>query len=375
MSARSPAFRRDPDDSADPRLRLGRGRRGVRFRFSLPSPLLLTAVLVFVVLPLLWPALERQPVDPSARAAFQMPADVTDVAVSDDGRRMAAICRARPVWTWERDSQSSSQWSLEILPEHESLGSRCVTMDPAGSTLAVGNLDGTVSLWSLTDDRRLAVLPAGEDMVLALAFSDDGRVLATANVEAEIRLWDVAARRQVGLLRSHQGPVTTLAFAPDGRLLASGSEDGTIRLWNLDDLHGGAGFVRDEGFVLGAGSIVLAVAFSPDGRLLASSSLSDHGARLWDLGARSTLGVLRGDMHSLICIRFTADSRNLIGGDEHGRVSLWGIDQAAPKAAFRAHKGWVKSLALASSGQTLITGGNDGYIRLWDISRALPRGS
>ena len=33
-----------------------------------------------------------------------------------------------------------------------------------------------------------------------------------------------------------------------------------------------------------------------------------------------------------------------------------------------AHEGWVKGLAVSSTGETLVTGGNDGLVKVWDLA-------
>jgi WD40 repeat protein len=68
-------------------------------------------------------------------------------------------------------------------------------------------------------------------IIMAIAFSPDGKTLATASLDHTVKLWSVAIGQEVATLKGHRGPVSGLAFSRDGTLLVSSSEDKTIRLW------------------------------------------------------------------------------------------------------------------------------------------------
>jgi WD40 repeat protein len=72
-------------------------------------------------------------------------------------------------------------------------------------------------------------------VVLAVAFSPDGKTLASGSNDDTIILWDVASRRRIGRpLARHTDQVKALAFSPDGKTLATGSADHTIVLWDIN---------------------------------------------------------------------------------------------------------------------------------------------
>jgi hypothetical protein len=91
--------------------------RSARFKFYLPSPFLLAIVLVFVVLPLVWPESDDPPPSPSARAVFDLAADVSSLTISADAQHLAATCRDRPVWVWVQGREVNWAGSLQgLLP-------------------------------------------------------------------------------------------------------------------------------------------------------------------------------------------------------------------------------------------------------------------
>ena len=106
----------------------------------------------------------------------------------------------------------------------------CVTFSPDGQTLAVGNEDGSVMLWSVSTRKLSGTLKGTAGRIYSIAFPPDGRTLVTANQNAP-GLWHLATGQEMASLRGHQSAVESVAFSPDGLVLASASGDKTVRLW------------------------------------------------------------------------------------------------------------------------------------------------
>ena len=337
----------------------GPGSRIGRLRLSLPSPFVLVVVLVFIVLPLVWPETGDPLPGPTLRAVLDLSSDVSSLAISSHGDRLVATSRNRPICVWDQDREAG--WKESRLPLHQPCGARSLCVSPDGTLLAAGNVDGSISLWDLATDQPRLTLQSGKEMILGVAFSPDGATLAACSSDSRIYVWEVASGRLQVALEGHHGPVTALAFSLDGHTLASGGEDQTVRLWDV-------GNQRQTALLLGHNEVVLAVAFSSDGRFVASSSLCDQGIRLWDVGEKQSCGMLRGKVLTITCLAFLPDGQGLIAGDEHGTVTLWNLSRHREQTDFSAHQGWVKGLAISSEGRQLVTGGNDGLVRIWDLA-------
>jgi WD40 repeat protein len=113
-----------------------------------------------------------------------------------------------------------------------------LAISPDGRLVAASSSDRTVWLWQVETGKALGAM-RGQGPIFQVAFTPDGRRLVTVGPNSgeggEIRVHDVAARQEVGTLPGHDDDVNGLCvLARTGQLL-TGSNDGTLKLWKVPD--------------------------------------------------------------------------------------------------------------------------------------------
>lgn len=196
--------------------------------------------------------------------------------------------------------------------------------------------------------------------VLSIAFTPNGKLLAMGDTNGEIRLYQVTDGKQVLAFQGHTNWVPSLAFNPDGSILASSSSDHTVKLWNastgqcLQTLHGH----EHE---------VWAVAFSPDGNTLVSGS-NDRTMKLWNVSTGQCWQTFQGHTSWIVCAIFTLDGQTLVSGGDDDTIRLWDISSGECLKILRGHRDGIRSLTISPDGQTIASSSDDQTVKLWDIN-------
>ena len=203
-------------------------------------------------------------------------------------RRASLDFREPPIFVWSPDGRllattsttdnpplkiftaATNRMCVASFPEGKRAGNWTAVFSPDGATLAIGSLNGELTLWDVERLRPCASVQAHPDAVFGLAFAPDGRSIATAAGDRMIRIWDAQTLKERLTIPGHQGIVRAVAFCPDGRTLASVSDDGTLRLWDTETWQEIFALEAHKG---GAGQL----AFSADGQLLVTGGSSESG--------------------------------------------------------------------------------------------------
>ena len=291
-------------------------------------------------------------------------------------------------------------------------GSRVLCLDPHGSVLECGGLDGLprrrmsvaagavtlaatadhrllvcggpdfASVWDASDRWTLLrtiggeqVLPAIDDdptgppvdAVLALAFSPDGTFLASGSGRAsrggEIKLWNVADGTLVRSLdQPHSDTVVSLAFSRDGASLASG---GTDRLAKMHDVASGATVKSFEGHT----GHVLGVAWQANGRRLVTAG-ADNVLKVWDVTTGEQQRTIGGLGREATGVRFLGEGEEIAATSGDATVRVFNAASGGEVRRLQGAGDFVQSIAVA--GSTLAVGSQDGRMLIWAVENPQP---
>jgi WD40 repeat protein len=150
---------------------------------------------------------------------------VNSLAFSDDGKLLAAAGSDRAV-VWDAATTKITR----VLPVAE-LGAQAIAFNPHGTTLAIGQTDGSDVIYDLRTGERVARF-AHAGSIDSIGFSPDGKLLASASLDGSVTVWDVNRKEAVADLRGSV-PAFAVRFSPDGKLVAVGDSSGAVVLWDV----------------------------------------------------------------------------------------------------------------------------------------------
>jgi WD40 repeat protein len=242
---------------------------------------------------------------------------------------------------------------------------------PDGRTLASASADGTARLWDVPTGRLRAKLQSPEERATCVAFSPDGKTLAVGygGQRGYMQVWDIGGERLVEGWAPHGERTNSVAFHPTERILATAGDSPEWQLRELDARGGSAGLdIRYRGR---KSRLAKAAAFTNDGSQFAvlyvrPAVVEVHGQRQpgnWRSLRRVNSFQWSESWGHAFC--FSPDDQSMAVGMELD-ASIWTMTANRPPVTWTAHDAAVLGVAFTRDGGTLLTGGADGLVRFWD---------
>ena len=105
-----------------------------------------------------------------------------------------------------------------------------LAFDPAGTRLALGSWNDTVTVLDVATDKLVLELVGHTRGVSGLAYSPDGRYIATTSTDNSMRIWDPTTGQLLQVDHDEFGTGSP-AFSADSQLVAESNGDAQIRVW------------------------------------------------------------------------------------------------------------------------------------------------
>ena len=190
---------------------------------------------------------------------------------SPDGQRLAVGNRNAETVIFE----TATARPLQVLPKTCTQG---LQFHPAGHTLAVAYVDGSLALWRVADGRLMQTRATSAEELYSVDWSPDGSLLATAGLKGKLTIWDP---RDLTILREMDAPhwVIRVRFSPDGlNLHYAGGDQGITAARHLG--------------VFWCRRVALLAPQSPAALIPTHHPRSPLGGSIPDPGGRSVIAVI-----------------------------------------------------------------------------------
>lgn len=282
---------------------------------------------------------------------------VTRLDISSDGTRLVISDNMGRVSVRDADSGDVQlEWRVDI-PEGRT-GVPDVKFSRDGRIIAVGALDGPISLHDAETGALIRRLAGHTNCVTAMGFLADGRRLASGSLDATVRVWELADGSCTQLFATHSLPIRALAVHPTRPLVLSGGADGLVKEWQADTGKLVRGSRPHEGGVL-------AVAYSPDGSCLVSSG-ADFTIYVQDGTQPRAFIRLTGHTANVTALAFVGTPTTLLSGSQNGELKRWDWPIRPEPSVVDCAQVNVSAMALSPDGRWLVTGGGKGAVKMWD---------
>src|SRR5262245_33016012 len=178
-------------------------------------------------------------------------------------------------------------------------------MSADGKVLALGGMDGNVSLWNAQTGERLVGPTRRPNGIASLTISPDNQSLLMAT-GTKVYCWQIASGRMRGSPLSHDRLVQAVAISSDGRSIVSACQSGIAQVWDLETLQNIGKTARID-------TIIWAIAFAPDGRSFFTADDKSY-VKEWNLDGDAIGTPQNLNIGPISCLAFSGHGECLIAG-------------------------------------------------------------
>jgi serine/threonine protein kinase len=257
-----------------------------------------------------------------------------------------------------------------------------VAVSPDGGFLAVGDVEGHVTVWPLPEGEPFGLPSASSAELHCLEFGShvhgpaskdqaDKWLLASGDAGGSVTIWDLGRKAALAFCHGSYYDVYALAFSPDGVTLASTGRSRTM-LW---DIATGRLLLQ----VYGVDNMT-GVAFSRDGRKLAVSMGPNPfphpppkaAAIVWELEPHRGVQTLRGMTSQIAASKvcFSRDGTKIAAVSVDWRVGIWDLPSGVLRYRLDMPAGVTADnagLAFSPDGRHFAVSAGS-HARLWNLN-------
>ncbi|KAJ2612678.1 pre-rRNA processing protein [Coemansia sp. RSA 1365] len=306
---------------------------------------------------------------------------------------------------WSRRIAMNFSYVIEkptlILKGHK-LPVTCVAISPN----ATGGRDRRIHIWSIKEDKHLAVFHQHKDAVTGLVFRRNVNQLYSCSADRMVKLWNIDELGYMDTLFGHQDGILSIVALQREQAVTVGGRDKTVRLWKIADenqLVFRAGSSTDQHRItkalLDENHIDQNISNS---RLREEKTVSINRNAIAENDFKQYNAMLRALARDdrefaedcVDCVTMIDEETYVTGGDS-GALSLWSVQKKKPVyihhvshgvhpnpvilqtaddsheneevSAVPARPHWITALAAVPFTDLFFSASSDGWIRMWQL--------
>jgi WD40 repeat protein len=290
-----------------------------------------------------------------------LPNLVYSVAISHNGKRIAAGCLDGTVMSWEIKIKRKKYEIINSMSiKGHTITTQSVALSSDGMFLVTGGGDMTAKIWDIKGNLK-HTYKGHNAAIVFVTLSADGKRLVTTGIDNKAVLWDVESERPIRIFKGHKQMIIAVHLSLDGQKLLTLGSDKTLKEWNTNRKNSFENLITQT-------DNVGVLALSNNGKWL----VTNHGAKanLWDIEKRKIIKPpYSGHSLDISSIVFSTDNKRFVTGGFDGKAILWDIDNVNPIMEFPSTpKQPITSVAISRDGKSIATAHGDGNIKLWGVA-------
>jgi len=294
--------------------------------------------------------------------------------------KTTATLKGHDAWVWSvafspRDDEIISggndgtvrRWSSQSwrqLTSYKANGNVwSIAVSPDGRYVAAGSEGNGPQVWD--HDGREVSLGSETHAVHGLTFSKDGDNIISAGDDHLISVRRLSSNRVVRRFPAQADPVGLLVMSSTGRyMLSVNSESGVANVW---DMQSG----RRTIFNAGQLGHPQSGAFSTDEKHAFTITANGKNVTEWSVEDGSTKQVMEATSSILTVGTLSHDGTRIVTGDEDGGLRVWNVDDGRETQRYSVSRTAIRSIAISPDDKFIVSGAEDGNARVQEGDRTI----
>jgi WD40 repeat protein len=200
-----------------------------------------------------------------------------------------------------------------------------IAVSSDGNLLAIGDQNGAVRTWNLTEKLKTSEFEGHQDEICGLAFHATARSLVTTGRDRAVREWPskLPISPRLAAIDGAEARLWAVAIAPADASVYAGGRDGFVAEWSL------ATGERTR-TLAGFKGTIDSIAVSPDGSQVACCGWKSKTAVVFQAASPDKPRQLPAEANAR-CVRFHPDGKTLVVGLEDGAILIWPAEGDKPR--------------------------------------------
>jgi WD40 repeat protein/Tfp pilus assembly protein PilF len=287
--------------------------------------------------------------------------EITGLAFSKDGARLAAVSKVEGLRVWD---VAAKKTSFEV-PRPAQPVTAFASAAPR-ERVAFGTAEGKIVVADIAACKIIAELEQSGGPIRDLAFSQNAQRLAAACHGGVTRVWDLETGKPIGGEIRQKGSVLTVDFPWDDAYVITGGDDKKVHLWKLPD-------GTEPIPAADCKTTVLKVRLSPEGSRVAAM-LDDGSVKFYDAVKATELPYEVREDQKFNDISWSRTGLRIATAANGNQATIWSARDGNRWGEIMNHESPVLTIAYSVDGKLLGTGSADGNARIWrmDGGKAMP---
>lgn len=216
-----------------------------------------------------------------------------------------------------------------------------VSFSNCGEYLAVGSMDGNVSIWNTQNGDNIAKYQGPTEEIVSIAWHPRLPSICAVSSDLSMWVWHIRKNSPVAVIYGH--PINIAKFGPAGRYIYAGGKDGSIKAWDMkiENFESNPPFCTIQGKEMHTDEVIC-IDMHTGGVIISGGK--DGVVGVVNMNSKKVLSRIEISQDSIESVEFCKEMNWFLVATMGGEFKVYELDNLAPRCQVNVGIGIVKAV-------------------------------